>query len=148
MKWHQTELFDDPTVTLRPSVSPEDWEAEVQLEIAGFGFTEKEAREYNQRIRDNSGEQNLIIEKDGKTAGKMRVSELNGEAWIYGFAVYPELQGQGIGRRALSHAVKMEDQKGLPVFLEVEAKNANALRLYESCGFRTYHSQDYYEYHQ
>ena len=88
----------------------------------------------------------MIIEAEGKTAEKMRVSELNGEAWIYGFAIFPELQGKGNGRKALSKVVKMEQQKGLPIFLEVEAKNTHALKLYESCGFRSYHSQDYYRY--
>jgi ribosomal protein S18 acetylase RimI-like enzyme len=96
-------------------------------------------------IRETSSDECLIIEASGKTAGKMRVAESNGEAWIYGFAVFPELQGKGIGRKALSRVVKMEHQKGRSVFLEVEAKNAHALRLYESCGFRSYHSQDYYE---
>jgi ribosomal protein S18 acetylase RimI-like enzyme len=76
----------------------------------------------------------------------MRVAESNGEAWIHGFVVFPELQGKGIGRKALSKVVKMEDRKGLSVFIEVEAKNAHALKLYESCGFRSYLSQDYYTY--
>jgi ribosomal protein S18 acetylase RimI-like enzyme len=146
MKWKKTELSVDPNVTLRPSITKEDIEAEIQLEVSGFGFKEEEAREFNQRIKETSRDQHLIIEADGKTAGKMRVSESNGEAWIYGFAVFPELQGKGIGRNALSRVVKLESQKGLPIFLEVEAKNAHALRLYESCGFRSYHSQDYYEY--
>jgi ribosomal protein S18 acetylase RimI-like enzyme len=146
MKWHQTQLNIDPSITVRPSVSKEDFEAEVELEVSGFGFSEKDAKEYNQRIRENSGEQNIIIEVNGKVAGKMRVAESDGEAWIYGFVVFPALQGKGIGRRALSRVVKMEKQKGFSVFLEVEAENAHALRLYESCGFRSYHSQDYYKY--
>lgn len=146
MKWHKTELIEDPGVTVKPSISNDDWEAEIQLDVLGFGIDENGAREMQQQIRYNSSDQRLIIEAEGKTAGKMRVSELNGEAWIYGFAIFPELRGKGIGRRALSNVVKMEDRKGLPIFLEVEARNARALGLYESCGFKSYHSQDYYEY--
>jgi ribosomal protein S18 acetylase RimI-like enzyme len=146
MKWQETELTENPAVSLRPSISTDDREAEIQLEVSGFGFSEEEAREYHQMMRENSDDQRFIIEENGKTAGKMRVSEKNGEAWIYGFAIFPELRGKGIGRRALSNVVKMADQKGLSIFLEVEAKNAHALGLYESCGFRSYHSQDYYEY--
>ncbi|NHC40666.1 GNAT family N-acetyltransferase [Bacillus sp. MM2020_1] len=146
MKWQETELSVDPHVTLRPSITNEDWEAEIQLEVMGFGLNENEAREFNQLIKERSSDQRLLIEFEGKTAGKMRVSESNGEAWIYGFTVFPKLQGKGIGRKALSRVVKMEHQKGLPIFLEVEAKNAHALRLYETCGFRSYHSQDYYQY--
>ncbi|WML56075.1 GNAT family N-acetyltransferase [Neobacillus sp. PS2-9] len=146
MKWHKVELSEDPSVTLRPSTSTEDFEAEIQLEVSAFGFNEEEARRFNQQIRENSSDQNFIIEADGKTAGKIRVAEADGEAWIYGFAVFPELQGKGIGRKALTKVVKTEVQKGLSVFLEVEAKNSHALKLYESCGFRSYHSQDYYKY--
>jgi ribosomal protein S18 acetylase RimI-like enzyme len=146
MKWHKVQLSEDPSVTLRPSTTTEDFEAEIQLEVSAFGFNEDEARRFNQQIRENSSDQNFIIEADGKTAGKIRVAEADGEAWIYGFAVFPELQGKGIGRKALTKVVKTEVQKGLSVFLEVEAKNAHALKLYESCGFRSYHSQDYYKY--
>lgn len=146
MKWQETELFEDPKVTLRPSVSEEDWEVEIQLDVLGFGENEQAAREFNEVIRKTSRDQHLLIEVEGRTAGKLRVSESNGEAWIYGFAVFPALQGQGIGRNALSKVVKMAHQKELAIYLEVEAKNAHALGLYESCGFRSYHSQDYYKY--
>jgi ribosomal protein S18 acetylase RimI-like enzyme len=146
MKWEPTELTEDPSIIVRQSVSPEDFEAEIQLEVLCFGFKEEDAREFERELRDSRTEEMLIIEAEGKIAGKMRVSPTNGESWIYGFAVYPELQGRGIGRKALSKVVMMEHEKGQSIFLEVEAKNAHALRLYESCGFRSYHSQDYYKY--
>jgi ribosomal protein S18 acetylase RimI-like enzyme len=146
MKWQKTELAEDSSVTIRSSFSNDDLEMEIQLDVLGFGLNESEASEMNRRIRENSSDQRLIIEVEGETVGKMRVSESNGEAWIYGFVVFPEFRGKGIGRKALSKVVKIEDHKGLSIFLEVEAKNAHALGLYESCGFRSYHSQDYYEY--
>jgi ribosomal protein S18 acetylase RimI-like enzyme len=145
MKWQKTELSEDPSVTVRPSYSDEDLEAEIQLDVQCFGLDEKEARQYKQETKDLDSDLRLIIEAVGRIAGKIRLSEMNGEAWIYGFSIFPELQGKGIGRKALSKVVKMEDQKGLSIFLEVEAKNAHALKLYESCGFISYHSQDYYE---
>ncbi|KPB05960.1 GNAT family N-acetyltransferase [Bacillus sp. CHD6a] len=146
MKWETGELIDDPAVNIRPSASQDDFDAEIKLEVSCFGFTEQEALSFNQRMKELNSEDMFIIEAEGRTAGKIRVSETNGEAWIYGFAVSPELQGKGIGRKALSKVVKMKTEKGLPVFLEVEARNAHALKLYESCGFRSYHSQDYYKY--
>ncbi|WHY03084.1 GNAT family N-acetyltransferase [Neobacillus sp. DY30] len=146
MKWEEnSELSDDQTIKVRPSISGDDSEAEIQLDVQCFGLNEKEARQYKQETKELETDIRLIIEVDGKIAGKMRLSEMNGEAWIYGFAVFPGLQGKGIGRKALSKVVKMEDEKGFSIFLEVEAKNANALRLYESCGFRSYHSQEYYK---
>jgi ribosomal protein S18 acetylase RimI-like enzyme len=145
MKWQKMEFPKNHSVTVRPSISDEDTEAEIQLDVQCFGLNEKEARQYKQENKDLETDLRLIIETDGKIAGKMRLSEMNGEAWIYGFAVFPELQGKGIGRKALTEVVQMEDEKVLSIFLEVEAKNAHALRLYEFCGFRSYHSQDYYK---
>jgi ribosomal protein S18 acetylase RimI-like enzyme len=147
MKWQKTAEWsvDDATVSVRPSFSEEDWEAEIQLDVQCFGLNEEEARQYKRETQDLSSDRRLIIEVGGKIAGKIRLSEMKGEAWIYGFSIFPELQGKGIGRKALSKVVKMEDEKGLSIFLEVEAINAHALKLYESCGFRSYHSQDYYK---
>lgn len=145
MKWQKTDLAEEDSVTVRPSFSKEDMEAEIQLDVHCFGLNEKEARQYKQETKELDTDLRLIIEAEGKIAGKMRLSEMNGESWIYGFSVFPELQGKGIGRKALSNVVKMQDEKGFSIFLEVESKNAHALRLYESCGFRSYHSQDYYK---
>jgi ribosomal protein S18 acetylase RimI-like enzyme len=145
MKWQKTELPEDHSVTIRPSISEEEMEAEIQLDVQCFGLNEEEARQYKQENKDLTTDLRLMIEAEGRVAGKMRLSEMNGESWIYGFAVFPELQGKGIGRKALSKVVKMQEEKGFSIFLEVEAKNANALRLYESCGFRSYHSQEYYK---
>ncbi len=144
MKWQKTKLTDEHTVTVRPSLSEDDQEAEIQLDVQCFGLNEQEARKYKQETKDLNTDKRLIIEVEGKIAGKIRISKMNGESWIYGFSVFPELQGKGIGRKALSKVVKTEDEKGQSIFLEVEAKNANALRLYESCGFTVYHSQEYY----
>lgn len=141
MKWHEQELAKQEDVSLRPSTS-DDLETEIQLDVQCFGYEEDDAREYNEQIR--LVDQYSIIEWEGKSVGKMRISHTDGEAWIYGFAVLPEYQGRGIGRKALTNVVLEQHQNGFPIFLEVEAKNANALKLYEACGFRAYHSQDYY----
>lgn len=145
MKWKKTEVSESHSVTVRPSYSDEDLEAEIQLDVQCFGLNEKEALQYRQETKDLDTDLRLIIEAEGRIAGKIRLSEMNGESWIYGFSIFPELQGKGIGRKALSKVVKIEDQKGLSIFLEVEAKNTHALKLYESCGFISYHSQDYYK---
>jgi ribosomal protein S18 acetylase RimI-like enzyme len=142
MQWQEKDLMKQEDVRLRPSTA-EDLEVEIQLDVACFGFEEADAKGHNEQPR--LVDEYYMIELGDKTVGKMRISHTNGEAWIYGFAVLPEFQGKGIGRKALTNVVLYEHQLGYPVFLEVEAKNANALRLYESCGFKAYHSQDYYQ---
>lgn len=144
MKWEKKELSNHEDVILRPATQ-NDVEAEIQLDVQCFGFEEQDARDYNIRIKQEYNEQFYMIESNGITVGKMRVAHSDGEAWIYGFAVLPSFQGKGIGRKALTNIINKEHQNGNSIFLEVEAKNANALRLYESCGFKSYHAQDYYK---
>ncbi|WP_057776185.1 GNAT family N-acetyltransferase [Cytobacillus dafuensis] len=144
MRWEETELIHKEEVNLRRS-TPNDLETEIQLDVQCFHFEEDEARDYNVRIKREIMEQFYIIESAGKPVGKMRISHSDGEAWIYGFAIFPECQGKGIGRKALTNVIIKEHKDGFPIFLEVEAKNAHALKLYESCGFTSYHSQDYYK---
>ena len=59
------------------------------------------------------------------------------EGEIYRIAVDEKYRGRGIGYRLLSYALKSERGRGLEtVFLEVRSKNASAIALYSSYGFR------------
>ncbi|CAM2845416.1 GNAT family N-acetyltransferase [Paenibacillus sediminis] len=145
MKWSETELFDYDDVTIRPS-KPEDLQDEIQLDVRCFGFSENEAADFNHRVKLHNPREFYMIEHDHQAVGKIRVHHEGQEAWIYGFAIYPEYQGKGIGRKALKKIIKDEHEAGYGIFLEVEARNSNALRLYESCGFKVVQGQDYYQY--
>jgi ribosomal protein S18 acetylase RimI-like enzyme len=144
MKWNGSQIGDVKGVGLRPSTT-NDVNLEVRLDVECFGFMEDEAKEYNNQIKKEGTNKFYTIEAEDVAVGKVRLDHTNGEAWIYGFAVLPSYQGKGIGRKALTKIISQEHQAGFSIFLEVEAKNAHALGLYESCGFRTYHAQDYYE---
>ncbi|WP_114765543.1 GNAT family N-acetyltransferase [Vibrio rhodolitus] len=60
-------------------------------------------------------------------------SETPDIGWILSVAVSPELQGQGIGRKLLTHL--LEQQGYARVRLTVDPENPAALRLYQSLGF-------------
>ncbi|MDN4072055.1 GNAT family N-acetyltransferase [Fictibacillus terranigra] len=143
MRWQEGPIQLEEGVTLRQS-RPEDFAFEVQIDVDCFGFHPDKAHEYNQSIKNDDRQQFYIIENNGKAAGKVRVAADSGEAWIYGFAVAPSEQGKGIGRKMLKTIIADQHQQGNSVFLEVEAKNNHALKLYEACGFKVYYTQDYY----
>lgn len=145
MKWSLIELQDYEDIIIRPS-QESDAETEIQLDIQCFQFQEKEARDYHQRIQMEDTLKTLMIEAEGVTVGKIRIDHNGSEAWIYGFSIFPEYQGKGIGKKVLQKVVAEQHAGGYDIFLEVEAQNAHALGLYESCGFRTFQRQDYYRY--
>lgn len=145
MKWSETELDDYGDAVVRPS-RRDDEETEIQLDIQCFQFTKQEAKDYYQRILYEDTLKTMMIEKDGRAVGKIRVDHSDRESWIYGFSILPKYQGKGLGRKALKKIVAEQCQLGYDIFLEVEATNDHALRLYESCGFKTIQRQDYYQY--
>ncbi|WP_243292665.1 GNAT family N-acetyltransferase [Bacillus sp. FJAT-47783] len=145
MKWEDILLTVDDDVAVRMA-QPDDLEAEIQLDVQCFGFNEEEARIYNERIKNEGSQAFYMIEWKHQTVGKIRLFRHNGEAWIFGFSVFPDYQGKGIGRKALQQIILKEKNAGFTIFLEVEAKNTHALKLYESCGFHVFQAQDYYRY--
>jgi ribosomal protein S18 acetylase RimI-like enzyme len=88
-----------------------------------------------------------VIEDASEPVGVMRVDHNSpAEAAIYGFAVLPECQGRGVGRRALVQVTSQLRAEGVEaVSLEVSVENDHALRLYERCGFEALGTEDYYE---
>lgn len=94
---------------------------------------------------DRGGDTTYVIEKAGGIVGTVRLSVGRDWGGVYGFAVDPAYQGQGIGREVLARACRMLRADGRSrVTLEVETENDNALRLYTSIGFVREAGEDYW----
>lgn len=147
MRWEGEALpGSDGSVRLRPS-SLEDIEMKIQLDILCFDFDAEEAQVYNDRMeKDGFQKEFYMIEAESKAVGKIRIHQNGKRSEIYGFAVLPEFQGKGYGRKALQEAVRRETAKGQHVFLEVQTENEKALSLYTSIGFMKESQQNYYLY--
>ncbi|WP_313892386.1 GNAT family N-acetyltransferase [Psychrobacillus sp.] len=141
MKWQETPLNEVDGFTLRQA-NEEDLDMRVRLDVEAFGIAKEDAFEMEAKRTEDE----LMIDVNGETIGKIRVDKEETEAWIYGFAILTEHQGKGIGRKVLNQVVKEQSELGRSVHLEVETKNAHALGLYESVGFNVVHAQDYYLY--
>jgi ribosomal protein S18 acetylase RimI-like enzyme len=78
--------------------------------------------------------------------GKVHLQLIAGVGGIYGLGVLPEFRGKGFGRAVLQGAVdKLKEAGAKEIMLQVATGNANALHLYESCGFVTTSTMDYFE---
>jgi ribosomal protein S18 acetylase RimI-like enzyme len=145
MQWMETTLYPDENVVVRPALDDDD-ELQIQLDVDCFQFPYADAEQFHHRLKADPNHHFYMIEYDGKTIGKIRVFHDRKDAWIYSFAITPSMQGKGIGKKALSNVVLNEANHGYRVFLEVDSTNTNAMKLYETCGFKTIQAQDYYEY--
>lgn len=145
MEWQERSLEEVNGITLRQSKA-DDLNMRVRLSVEGFSVPEEDALAMERSIDGDKDTDMLMIEVNDETVGKIRVSQEDGQAWIYGFSILPEHQGQGIGRKVLRRIIQDQSSAGRSVHLEVETKNDHALGLYLSVGFKAVHAQDYYTY--
>jgi GNAT superfamily N-acetyltransferase len=147
MRWSGESIPElTEAVSLRQSY-PNDIELKKQLDIVCFDFKPKEAKEYNARLEQDGYQQEFfMIEAEGETVGKIRIHRNGQRSEIYGFAILPEFQGKGYGRKALQQAVRMEASRGHSIYLDVQVENKHALSLYTANGFCKENRQDYYRY--
>jgi ribosomal protein S18 acetylase RimI-like enzyme len=112
-------------------------EGETDGSAQGFLMPEEEERKGMTIYFALHGEQ---------VVGKVHLQLIAGVGGIYGLGVLPEFRGKGFGRAILLGAVKQLKKSGArEVMLQVVTGNANALHLYESCGFETTSTMDYFE---
>ncbi|WP_203247181.1 GNAT family N-acetyltransferase [Sporosarcina beigongshangi] len=143
MQWVQRSLEASEDIELRQAISS-DSAFEIQLDVLAFQMSEEDAWHHYEDVKNRTEEYRFIIVAEGNDVGKIRVSKIDGEAYIYGFAISPEFQGKGYGGKALRNIVKQQHDAGYNIGLDVEAKNSHALRLYENIGFVSVQAQDYY----
>ena len=145
MQWQPQSLEVSDGFNLRHATT-DDRDMRVRLDVECFGVSQEDALSTESRIDGDGDTDMLMIDVNEETIGKIRVKREFGQSWIYGFSILPEHQGKGIGSKVLRYVVKQQSEAGYSVHLEVETKNAHALNLYESVGFKVFHAQDYYIY--
>ena len=80
----------------------------------------------------------LLVEKrEGRVAGYLIYSEVQGEAELLRIAVDKSMRRQGIARGLMEQMMEeLNDFEAERVTLEVRAHNIEAVRLYKSFGFK------------
>jgi ribosomal protein S18 acetylase RimI-like enzyme len=87
----------------------------------------------------------LVVERDGRPVGTVRLHRDGTSGGVYGFVVHPDQQGRGIGRDVLRRVCREFFADGATsVGLEVAVDNDRALGLYTSVGFEPVTTEDYY----
>ena len=143
------EPLPDLGISLRKASNADAWEVARQNAIYfGEEAPEGEAAGRGLIMPEEEEKRGMTIwmaERDGQVIGKVHLQLLDGLGGIYGLGVLPEYRGKGYGRAILMDGVKQLKTSGaLEVMLQVATGNQNALGLYESCGFQTTSTMDYY----
>ncbi len=79
---------------------------------------------------------NWVCEDETETIiGYAVLSVGAGEAHIINISIAPEVQGQGIGYKMMTHLIEIARKKAETLFLEVRPSNQGAIHLYNKLGF-------------
>lgn len=117
----------------------------AHITAVAFGIPRSEVTWYSQGPQE--ARPSYLAQLGDIYVGKLDVNLGEQDALILGFGVLPEFQGRGYGRRLLAYTIQEMLKLGKrQISLEVVTENQNALALYQSCGFQTVTSYDYYSY--
>ena len=88
----------------------------------------------------------LVIEdpRCGKICGTSWMTWDGRRVFLHHFAVGPEIQGQGWGRKLAEKSLEFARKKNCPMKLEVHQDNTAAVNLYTSLGFEVFKNYDVY----
>ena len=115
--------------------------------ISSVTFSEppEQTRRFLLRAMESPNRTQYVAHRDGVAVGIAAIGYEEGEATVFGLAVSPALQNQGIGRGILALLLSDLAARGVEqIAIEVDSTNANALHLYLSCGFVEEVVNDYY----
>jgi putative acetyltransferase len=133
-----------PEITIRPFAGAEDAAAFRRLNeewITRYFVLEEKDRKVlehpEEMILDKGGRIFMVYANDAAAGCVALIAMGDGVYELSKMAVSPTLQGMGIGRRLLEHAVNEARALGArSLFLGSNSRLKNAVHLYESVGFR------------
>lgn len=130
---------------LQPATA-EDVDLLTRIQSAAFGDPEDFVRPYVIGGLQQANRQYLIGLLHDRPVGMLRLSRYEHEADITAFGVLPEAQGRGYGRQMLLDAIDLLLAEGWSqIMIDVVIENRNALKLYQSCGFRPVTTYGFYK---
>ncbi len=153
---HEGEKKAVPHLTLRKATNGDAPEIARQNaiyfgdELHATEETEEEAPSRGMILPEEEEKRGMTIYiayAHGEIVGKVHAQISGNVGGIYGLGVLPEYRSRGLGRALLLAGVEKLKEKGAKeIMLQVVTENANALHLYESCGFETTSTMAYYEF--
>lgn len=156
-RFSEHRMLLDPASIKRPQLSQGQ---QVQLQRAevtevpilthlvsqAFDASEEEMENWITEVIPADNQRFYIGLLGGLPIGELRTVSFGEQIDIATFGVVPAYRGRGYGRQMLLAIVGLLlEEHWLDIALDVETKNANALGLYESCGFRKIRTCDYYQ---
>lgn len=127
-------------------VTPEMISALCALDQACFPKEHNDNPTHFQSLLDNQKEYQLFaVYKDNEIVGKAHLRWTARSVTFSDIAIFPTMQGKGLGSALLGYCINYSLQQGKSrLLLDVEAKNEIALKIYTNFGFAVQNTTNYW----
>lgn len=126
-------LFQIYAATRREEVAAWGWDPVQQGLFLKMQFRgQQQAYEMMFRDMDHS-----LILLNEHPVGRILIASINQTIRLIDIAVLPEYRGNGVGSCVLQDLVVKAETEGIPVQLQVQKNNLQAIQLYQRLGFLT-----------
>jgi ribosomal protein S18 acetylase RimI-like enzyme/2-polyprenyl-3-methyl-5-hydroxy-6-metoxy-1,4-benzoquinol methylase len=127
--FHETWLVTYPNKEL--GITTED----IQ-EMFKDSYSDAELEDFRERIKNRPANSKLLVAVEGENVvGVCRIFVRENFNQLQAIYVLPSYQGKGIGKKFWDEALKFWD-KNKKIIVQVATYNTNAIKFYESLGFR------------
>lgn len=113
---------------------------EALWKTTGIYTLERGDRDEIIRRCNSNGGKFLVLEHEstGRICGTSWLTWDGRRVFLHHFAIHPEFQSRGLGRRLAIKSIEFARSRDCPVKLEVHRDNHRAVSLYESLGFEAF----------
>jgi ribosomal protein S18 acetylase RimI-like enzyme len=146
MQWQGSKPmpFNDDVI-LCPVAGEQDIPVVAKIDAACFHSDEQEiARRFESLIQDPDY-RILMLRLNEKVIGKAHIHREMHQLLLSDIAILPSFQSRGYGQVLVTHCIEQAQMMStLPLCLEVESQNLNAVHIYEKLGFIATNIYDYW----
>ncbi len=115
----------------------------VEIDMACFHSAKRDIEPTYLRLLADKTYVLLIVSKNQQVIGKAHVHYEAKQTVVSDIAILPDHQGHGHGQALVAYCIDyVRSTTSLPLCLDVEADNHNAVHIYDKLGFKTINSCD------
>jgi ribosomal protein S18 acetylase RimI-like enzyme len=135
----------NPAIRVRPATTA-DIPFLVEIDNLCFATSKSAMVKRFTALLQNSSYQLFVILYGDQLVGKAHLQHKSNQVHLSDIAILPQRRRQGFGRCLIEHSVRFAQcQYALPTHLDVEADNQQAVSLYQSMGFESINTCDFWQ---
>ncbi len=147
MRWEGKHIptYNHADMTISSVTNEEDISMLADIDVICFNTNKSEMELRYARLLSDPTYNLIILRRNQQPIGKAHLHLEIDQIQLSDIAVLPDFQGQGFGQALVAYSIEhAHNSSHLPLILDVDLKNLNALHIYQKLGFKSINAWDYW----